>query len=118
MTVALNLAAATELADAGKRLSDAVALALLADPVGNTGRWIAARLSDGGTDGVIYDRKIDAIRHQLHPTQCAYVCLDPMGMTPATASVYLAATRRLYAHHGGVMVTEADLRPGYRPGPA
>lgn len=111
----LNLADTAGLSDAGKRLSDAVALALLADPVGNVGRWIAARLSDGGTDGVVYDSKPDAMRHQLHPTQCAYVCLDPMGITPRVAVVLLNATRKVYERDGGIRVTSFDLRQGFRP---
>jgi hypothetical protein len=36
-------------------------------------RFIAIRLSDGGTDGAVYDSREDAIRHQLHETLCAYV---------------------------------------------
>lgn len=35
--------------------------------------WIAIRLSDGSSDMVIYDRKQDAVRHQLHEQQCAYI---------------------------------------------
>ena len=36
--------------------------------------WIAIRLSDGGSDMVIYDKKQDAVRFQLHEQQCAYIC--------------------------------------------
>lgn len=35
--------------------------------------WIAIRLSDGSSDMVIYDKKRDAVRHQLHEQQCAYI---------------------------------------------
>jgi hypothetical protein len=35
--------------------------------------WIAIRLSDGSSDRVLYDCKRDAVRHQLHEQQCAYV---------------------------------------------
>lgn len=35
--------------------------------------WIAIRLSDGGSDMVIYESKRDAVRGQLHEQQCAYI---------------------------------------------
>lgn len=35
--------------------------------------WIAIRLSDGSSDGVVYDSKRSAVRHQLHEQQCAYI---------------------------------------------
>lgn len=35
--------------------------------------WIAIRLSDGGSDGVLYDSKRTAVQHQLHEQQCAYI---------------------------------------------
>lgn len=44
------------------------------------GRWVAIRLSDGGSDGVLYDSKMDAARHQLSEKQCAYVCIPPYGV--------------------------------------
>jgi hypothetical protein len=36
------------------------------------GKWVALRLEDGGSDGVLYDSKRDAIRHQAHEQLCAY----------------------------------------------
>jgi hypothetical protein len=36
--------------------------------------WIAIRLSDGGSDMVIYDCKRDAVRFQVHEKQCVYFC--------------------------------------------
>lgn len=78
--------------DDGKRLSDAVAVAIAA---GGRGRWIAARLSDGGTDGNVYDTRGDAIRHQLHEEQCCYVLIPPMGqMPPHEATAFLEFHRR------------------------
>lgn len=35
-------------------------------------RFVAIRLSDGGSDGVAYETREDAISHQLHETQCGY----------------------------------------------
>lgn len=60
------------------------------------GKWIAIRLSDGGSDKNIYDSKSTAQRHQLHPRQCAYVCLPPEGMSPRQAEVYLRFIEGLY----------------------
>lgn len=80
--------------DEGRRLSDAVTLAL---SVGGVGCWVAARLSDGGTDGNVYDTRADAIRHQLHEDQCCYLIIPPTGMPPAEASAYIAFNRRRVA---------------------
>lgn len=78
--------------DEGKRLSEAVTLAILS---GGRGRWIAARLSDGGTDGNVYDTREDAIRHQLHEDQCCYVKVPPAGeMPPLEATGYIEFNRR------------------------
>jgi hypothetical protein len=63
---------------------------------GGIGCWLAIRLSDGGSDNVPYPTRADAIRHQLHETQCAYVKVPPGGMQPGEADVYLEYHRDLY----------------------
>lgn len=80
-------------ADAGRHCSEAVNLALL---LGGVGKWVAIRLSDGKSDGNIYDTKADAIRHQLHEFQCAYVKVPPDGMQPDHGARYLEVNRKLY----------------------
>jgi hypothetical protein len=60
------------------------------------GKWVAARLSNGGTDGVLYDTRQDAIRHQLHENLCAYVLVLHGGMGPHEAEVFLKWNRALY----------------------
>lgn len=80
--------------DEGRRLSDAVQLAVA---LGGAGRWVAARLSDGGTDGNIYDTRTDAVRHQLHEDQCCYVLIPPTGMPPVEASGFIEFNRRRVA---------------------
>lgn len=72
--------------DDARRCAWAVSLAAL---TGYAGRWVAARLSDGGTDGVVYDTRADAVRHQLHERQCTYIRVPPDGMTPRHAEVML-----------------------------
>lgn len=90
----------------GRRLSAAVALVVVA---GGAGRWIAARLSDGGTDGNVYDTKAEAIRFQLHETQCAYIKVPLGGMPPLEATRYLEIHRELY--DAGARLADPDMTP-------
>lgn len=82
--------------DRARRCSEAVTLAMLGQGTDVVGRWLAVRLSDGRTDGNIYDLKADAVRHQLLPQQCAYVCIPLEGMTPRQAAIYLSFIEQLY----------------------
>jgi hypothetical protein len=81
--------------DEARRASDTVNLHLLAD-AGNVGRWVAIRLSDGSSDGTVYDCKCDAKRHQLHEKQCTYVQIQPNGLSAKDAQILLAITREFY----------------------
>lgn len=82
--------------DAARRCADLINLHLLADREGNVGRWVAIRLSDGGSDNVVYDERADAIRHQLHESQCAYIFITPDGISFREAEIFLEYNRRLY----------------------
>lgn len=82
--------------DAARRCSDAVNFHLLAQGTGAAGKWVAVRLSDGGSDGHLYDTKQQAVNHQLHETLCAYVCITPDGMGVQAARSFLATNRKLY----------------------
>lgn len=44
------------------------------------GRWVAISLSDGRCDMHLYPTKSDAVRFQLHETQCAYFCFQGLPM--------------------------------------
>lgn len=79
--------------EAGRRCSDIIAMHIVA---GDAGRWAAIRLSDGGSDGIAYDTKSDAIRHQLHETLCAYVRIPRDAMPAAEATRFLGINRMLY----------------------
>lgn len=79
--------------EAGRRCSDVVRQAI-AD--GHAGRWAAIRLSDGGSDGVAYDTRGDAVRHQLHESQCAYVKIPRDDMGPGEATRFLEIHREVY----------------------
>lgn len=91
--------------DAAKRCSDTVRLHIVA---GAAGKWAAIRLADGGSDNVAYDTRADAIRHQLHETQCAYVKIPPDDMPPEHAESYLAFHRKAY--DAGFRLTDPDDR--------
>lgn len=82
--------------DPAKRMSDILTLHTLADRAGNRGRWVAIRLSDGGSDGVVYDNVSDAAWAQLHYRQCAYVMLRDAVPGPKECDVVLAYHRRVY----------------------
>jgi len=89
--------------DAARRCSDLINLHVI---TGGVSRWVAIRLSDGGSDGVVYDTRKDAVRHQLHETLCAYVCVPPDGMTPKAAESFLTFNRNVY--DAGYRMTDPD----------
>jgi hypothetical protein len=106
--------------DAANRCSDIVRTHIV---MGNAGRWLAIRLSDGGSDGRVYDLRRDAIRFQLHENLCAYVCIPPDNMSPKDAHAFLALHRKLYDAgmrlsdpqvevHAPVLTYDALLRGG------
>lgn len=80
--------------DAAQRLADAVNLHVMVqnEEIGN-GRsrsgYVAVQLSDGRSpDGILYDRRQDAVRHQI-PRTCLYVKVGRQTMTPREAWVHL-----------------------------
>ena len=89
--------------EAGRRCSDTVRLHIAG---GNAGRWVAIRLSDGGSDGIVYDTRADAIRHQLHETLCAYVQIPRDDMPPGEATRFLGINRMLY--DAGLRIVDPD----------
>jgi hypothetical protein len=93
--------------DAAKRISETAGRAVVD---GYVGYWMAFRISDGRSDGVHYWDRADAIRHQLHERQCAYMRLLPTGCPPSEAEVWLQAVRRIY--DAGFRIThESDPHP-------
>jgi hypothetical protein len=79
--------------DAAKRCSDHIRLHILA---GMGGKYAAIRLSDGGSDGIAYDTRRDAITHQLHEQQCAYIRIPLDSMPVDHAERFLQIQRDLY----------------------
>lgn len=102
--------------DAAKRCSDVVTLHIQAHTTGADmlpdwgmhAPWIAVRLSDGGSDGNLYDTKKQATEHQLHPHQCAYILIPPEGMTPEQARIMLKFTAQMY--DAGVQLADPDMQ--------
>ena len=92
--------------DAAKRASDTIRLHLLADRSQAINSWVAIRLSDGGSDNVLYDSKHEAVRHQLHEYQCAYFKITLGGCPPREAELFLRINRQLY--DGGFRLADPD----------
>ena len=90
---------------AAHRLSDLYNMHLVADRF-NVGRWIAVRLSDGTSDGVVYDHRREAVKHQLHESLCAYVQIRPHQMTVQEAASVLKFYR--FAYTSGFRVTDPE----------
>lgn len=66
--------------DAAKRFHDIIALhqEVLSTDELLTGRYIAVRLSDGGSDGVAYESRTDAVEGQRHnASRCGYYRIPP-----------------------------------------
>lgn len=84
--------------DAAKRCADTITMhaIVMRDQKYFTQRWVAIRLSDGGSDGALYDTRVDAVRHQLHENLCCYVMVPPDGMTAQEAEVFMIYNRALY----------------------
>lgn len=113
-----------ELFEAGKRASD-LANSFLAwyPPFEIINKWLAFKLSDGTSDGVLYDTKREAVRHQ-HGNEQWFAfftfrnCLG--GTNPREMAVFLLWNREAYDRgmrmpdphdvHGGreVLITAAQ----------
>jgi hypothetical protein len=80
--------------DAARRVSDTYRLHRLAAGLDAIGQWFAAALADGTSDGVLYQCKRDAVRHQHHNEQWyAFVCINPGDMSVCDAEEFLAINR-------------------------
>lgn len=93
------LYATDEELNAAKRLSGIINSLVVIYPIDQLiHSWIAVRLSDGGYDGTLYDTRQDAVRHQPHEQQCAYLNLAPVmgGMEVQAAYAILKFHRDAY----------------------
>ncbi len=89
--------------EAGRRASDVVRQAIVD---GWPGFWVAIRLSDGGSDGICYPTKRDAIRHQLHENQCMYLRVPRDDCNPREMTRLMEIHRDLYSK--GLRLADPD----------
>ncbi len=104
-----------QFSDRARRAAGAVTMARLVYGEDLTNKWMALRLSDGGCDGNVYATKADAIRHQIHPKQCAYICVPPDGASERGMETFLRFTEGLY--EAGADLADPDKQinmPGNR----
>lgn len=101
------------LLDCGKRASDIVNTYIAGMPWDEIkDKFIAIRLADGGSDGVIYDTKQDAVKHQYHEMQCAYVCFRNLmsGANPRDMAIFIKFNRDAYLR--GFRLADPDDKTG------
>lgn len=85
--------------ECGKRMSDAINMYRTNMPWEFVSdKWMAFRLSDGTSDGVLYDSKRDAVRHQVHEMLCCYIAFVNLmgGANAYGCAVMLNFTRDAY----------------------
>lgn len=95
--------------DAAKKMSEAVALAIIANPPEITAHgWMAFALADGSTDHAIYPSKQAAIDHQSNEFRYCYLnlaqCLG--GMPVKDAQLWLDLHRQAYDN--GLRLTDPN----------
>ena len=102
--------------DRTRRAWDQLMTHIAAVGIESAGHWVAIRLSDGGSDGVLYDSKMDATKHQLHERQCAYICIHPFAdMQISDIHTYLEMNEKIYDAGGrlsdvGTHIVPSTLR--------
>lgn len=99
--------------DRTRRANDVLETHRQAVPLADLGGWwVAIRLSDGTSDGNLYRSKVEATRHQLHETQCAYLCMPPYGDMPIRElDAWLAVVERVYEQGGRLSDTDTHIVP-------
>lgn len=105
-----------EHSDAAKRLSDTYNLHRTAgDTLGITaiGKWFAAALQDGESDGVLYDTRRDCVLHQKHNEQrYTFIKIGPYSMNYCEAEVMLRVARKAY--DAGMRLVDPEEKHGGR----
>lgn len=97
--------------DAVKRLADHYNLHRVASGIDSVGKWIAVALADGASDGVLYNGKQEAVRHQHHNERYyTFIKIVPSTMTLCEANVMMVTARKLYEK--GMRMADPDHRSG------
>lgn len=82
-------------ASRAQRAFEHISLYQLANGSEGMNRWLAISLADGSCDQRGYSTKAEAIRFQLHETQCAYLFFNGVP-TVAELRFFLDACEELY----------------------
>lgn len=117
----LDLDTDMETLDAARRIVEMIDLHLVAaKTAGNAmdvvDRWVACRLSDGVSDGAVYDTKDEAMRFApkmlgVFDTQCLYVPIPLTGMPMKEAIGYLRLMRKPFIN---TCAPTEQIDPGFR----
>ena len=92
-----------EITDAAKRMHERINVMLIARTWDELQRgWMAFKLADGDSDGILYDSRASAIAHQLHENTCAYFPMRmALGGVPLRdCQIFLNVHRHVYDHGG------------------
>jgi hypothetical protein len=85
--------------DAAKRMADTInGLLTFSNPFEIRNKWMAFALSDGRSDGVLYDTRAECIDHQLDERFYTYICMKNlmMGAKALDCQLYLEFSRQAY----------------------
>jgi hypothetical protein len=100
-----------ELIDAAARMRDAVNLHVVAGALGVRERhltWVAIRLSDGRSDGNLYESRLDAVRHTQNKERgWAYLKVGADSMGERESIIVLQSYRQAFSR--GVIFAEEDV---------
>jgi hypothetical protein len=80
---------------AAYRMADIMNDAIVTAPW-SVGHWMAFRLADGDSDGVVYDTRAECVTHQFSEQLCCYVKLIPMGVNAQQCQAMLSFYRAAY----------------------
>jgi len=88
-----------EVEASGKRMAERINLMVISHPWDTlVNSWMAFKLADGDTDGVLYDTRQDAVTHQLDERWCCYFCMRNAvgGVNELDCQLYINLHRQVY----------------------
>jgi len=97
--------------DAAKRLADTYNLHRVTLDLDAVGKWFAGSLAEGRSDNVLYDSKLDCVKHQRHnESYYAFIRIGVSSMDACEAEVMLRTNRTLYEN--GMRMADPDHAHG------